>query len=88
MKYEVWCPDLGSGPEDARTFDAHSNYAAAEAWANWEDGHSADYWIVGGQTARVCVRDCGGTTVHEFVVSGEMAREYRARPVTANVEVS
>ncbi len=80
MKYDVWCPDLGSGPEDARVFEAHEACAAAERWADWEDNYSADYWIVGGTDARVCVREHGGETVHEFVVSGRTDRIYSARP--------
>ena len=51
MKYDVWCPDLGSGPEDAMAFEAFDAEHAAAEWAYWEDGHSADYWIVGGQDA-------------------------------------
>lgn len=83
-KYEVWCPDLGSGPEDARAFDAYDSAQAAEKWADWEDGYSADYWIVGGQDAHVCVRQLGGTMVHEFVVTGRTERAYSARPAPAN----
>lgn len=82
MQFDAWCPDLGSGPEHARTFEARSAYDAAEAWANWEDAQSAEYWIVGGSEARVCVRQSGQTEVHEFVVAGTMTRQYRARPVT------
>lgn len=48
-KYEVWCPDLGGGPENARSFDASDSAQAAEKWADWKDGYSADYRIVGGE---------------------------------------
>ena len=44
MKFDVWCPDLGSGPEDARVFEAFDAEHAATEWADWEDGYSADYY--------------------------------------------
>ena len=84
MKYDVWCPDLGSGPEDAMAFEAFDAEHAAAEWAYWEDGHSADYWIVGGQDARVCVREHSGGTVYEFVVQGRIERAYSAHAVPAN----
>lgn len=88
MKYDVWCPDLGSGPEDAKIFEAHAEYAAAEAWADREDAQSADYWIVGGTDARVCVRQHGKEDVFEFVVSGRQERAYSAKPLPPNAKVS
>lgn len=84
MKYYVWCPDLGSGPEDAKIFEAHAEYAAAEAWADREDAQSADYWIVGGTDAKVCVRQHGKEEVCEFVVSGRQERAYSAKPLPPN----
>ena len=88
MKYDVWCPDIGSGPEDATVFEAHAEYAAAEAWADREDAQSADYWIVGGTDANVCVRQHGKEEICEFVVSGRQERAYSAKPVPPNAEVS
>jgi len=88
MKYEVWCLDSGSGPEYARVIEAHEAYAAAEAWANWADNFSADYSIVDGQEARACVREYGGTEVHEFIVTGRTERVYSARLVPANLPAS
>lgn len=85
MKFDVWCPDLGSGPEDARVFEAFDAEHAATEWADWEDGYSADYWIVGGQDARVCVRPHGGEDVHEFLVQGRTERAYSAHSLPANV---
>lgn len=82
MKYDVWRSD-GGGPSDAMVFDAYDAAAAAEGWADWEDAHSADYWIVGGTDARVCVREHGGEQVYEFVVVGSVERSYSARPVMA-----
>lgn len=84
MKYDVWCPDLGSRPKDARAFEAHEAYAAAEKWAEWEDAYSADYCIVGGTDRRVCVREHGGETVQTFMVSGRAEPVYSARPVRDN----
>lgn len=84
MKFDVWCPDLGSGPEGARVFEAFDAEHAATEWADWEDGYSADYWIVGGQDARVCVRKHGGGDVHEFLVQGRTERAYSAHALPAN----
>ena len=84
MKFDVWCPDLGSGPEDARVFEAFDAEHAATEWADWEDGYSADYWIVGGQDALVCVRPHGGEDVHEFLVHGRTERAYSAHALPAN----
>lgn len=87
MKFDVWCPDLGSGPEDARTFEAFDAEHAATEWAHWEDGASADYWIVGGQDARVCVKKHCGGKVHEFLVQGRTERAYSAHALPDNVKV-
>lgn len=80
MRYEVWCPGLGCCPDEAGVFDTVDAAAAAEAWAAWEDGHSADFWIVGGTDAQVRVRQVDSDRIHDFVVSGELVRRYRARP--------
>lgn len=84
-KFDVWCPDLGSGPEDARVLEAFDAEHAATEWADWEDGYSADYWIVGGQDAHVCVRKHGGDDVYEFLVQGRTERAYSAHAMPANV---
>lgn len=86
MKFDVWCPGIGGGPDDARTFDAFDAECAASEWARWEDARSADYWIVGGENARVCVRAKGGTAVHEFIVQGRMERVYISRALPANLD--
>lgn len=78
MEYDVWCPDLGSGPEDARVIEAPWADQAAEAWARFEDAWGADYWIVGGTNATVCVRERGSQKVLTFIVSGYSEAVYRA----------
>ena len=89
-KFDVWCPDLGSGPEDARVLEAFDAEHAATEWADWEDGYSADYWIVGGQDAHVCVRKHGGddVDVYEFLVQGRTERAYSAHAMPANAKLS
>ena len=81
LKFDVWCPDLGSGPDDARVFEAFDAEHAAAEWADWHDGYSADYSIVSGQNERVCVREYGGEEVLEYIVSGRMRRDYSALAV-------
>ncbi len=78
MKFEVCCLDIGSGPDEAKTFEAGCAGAAAEKWANWEDNQSADYWIVGGTIATVMVRRVGAEIAHKFMVSGRTERAYCA----------
>lgn len=79
MQYVVWCPEIGSDQEDAEIFEADSEASAAEKWAAWEDNNnSADYWIVGGQTMEVGVREYGTTSVHYFSVSGANIATYSA----------
>lgn len=77
-KHLVWCPELGSGPEDGREIMAHSHEGAACIWARREDADSADYWIVGGDGTEVVVRDPSG---HEKTlrVTGEPDIHYRAK---------
>jgi hypothetical protein len=77
-KHLVWCPDLGSGPDDGREIMAHDPEDAACLWARREDSDSADYWIVGGTDANVMVRDPQGRE-RALIVSGETAASYRAR---------
>lgn len=77
--FQVWCPHHGSGPDEARTFNAVDSADAAQQWALCEDTESADYLIVGGQDATVIVSD--GKTERTFIVSGESVPYYRARLV-------
>lgn len=77
-KYLVWCPELGSGPEDGREFMASDHEDAACIWARREDAESSDYWIVGGDGTSVVVCDPDGDekTLH---VTAEPDIHYRAR---------
>lgn len=77
--FQVWCPDYGSGPDDARTFNAVDLADAVQQWALCQDTEGADYLIVGGQDATVVVSD--GETERTFIVSGESVPYYRARLV-------
>lgn len=69
---------------DGKIISAADHCAAAEQWAAYEDRHSADYWIVGGDTAQVQVTEIDdenkpkGKTVTLFV-DGESVPVYRAR---------
>lgn len=77
-KFLVWCHDHGSGPEDGKVMEAYDARSAAERWAEWEDAHSADYWIVGGETASVTVRDMSDGTETNFRINGEQTAVYSA----------
>lgn len=79
-KFKAWSPDSGSTEEDAREVRAFSAEQAAEIWAEFEDSYSADYNIVRGTPANVCVRD--GEKVRKFIVVGETVAQYRAREET------
>lgn len=76
MKFAVWSPDLGSTEDDAREIEAFDAESAAEKWADREDCESADYWIVRGTPAKVCVRE--GDKVRTFTVHGETVAAYHA----------
>jgi hypothetical protein len=78
--YLVWKPDEGGTREDARRFDGFDHEDAAKRWAAWDDAHSADYTIVGGQPAEVCLaEDRPGSEPRRFVVHGEPCPHYWAR---------
>lgn len=77
-KYLVWCPELGSGPEDGRDIMAIDHEHAACIWARKEDAESAEYWIVGGSGASVVVRDPDGDEV-TLRVTGQPDIHYQAR---------
>lgn len=40
--YLVWCPELGSGPDDAKSIKANDAEHAATIWARREDAESSD----------------------------------------------
>lgn len=78
--YIVWCPELGSGPDDGKAIKARDAEDAATIWARREDAESADYWIVGGDGTTVMVRDEHGMD-RTIRVRGEQCIEYYARAV-------
>ncbi len=78
--YVVWCPELGSGPDDGKTIKADDAEEAATIWARREDAESADYWIVGGDGTTVVVRDEHGQD-RTIRVRGETSIVYFARAV-------
>lgn len=85
-RYLVSCNNIHDDHErDGKIIYATDSYDAAEKWADYEDRHSADYWIVGGETAKVRVTQLGyddkpiGKPITLFV-DGESVPVYRARP--------
>ena len=76
----LWRPDYGETEDDARRIHASSASAAAEQWAERNDADSAEYGIVGGSDATVCVRCPDGKT-RTYIVSGEAVPQYHARRV-------
>jgi hypothetical protein len=78
MKFKVWYPDVGGDRDDARTVEACDHEHAAQLWAHWYDGYSAEYSIVGGSDAAVIVEAVADGVQMAFTVSGEMTRSYRA----------
>jgi hypothetical protein len=77
----VWQPDDGATEDDARKIHARTPAEAAERWAEWDDYNSAEYSIVGGSDATVCVRRADGGEALLFVVSGESVPSYSAKAV-------
>lgn len=82
--YLVWCPELGSGPDDAKSIKANDAEHAATIWARREDAESSDYWIVGGEGTTVMVRNEWGADLR-IRVRGEPSIDYFARTETATV---
>jgi hypothetical protein len=80
-QYVVWCPDYGhEGREDGVTVESHSLQGACEKWAELSDSRSADYLIVGGNSAVVMVAEVGSKMPpFRFSVSGESVPLYRAQ---------
>ena len=84
--YLVWRED--SEREDAKRVKASYPEQAARTWAEWADGWSADYTIVGGQEERVFVAlDADGSEPEMFEVRGESMPVYYARSVSPNAEI-
>lgn len=75
-KYKVWWPDRNQKREHANYFDATDHEHAAELWADWYDGYSADYCIVNGESADVLVASDDEGTPTAVSVTGAAVREY------------
>lgn len=76
-----WEPDQGGTEEDAHEVEAYDAEQAAEDYAEWSDINSADYTILRGSGATICVRGREpGAPVERYVVTGETVPEYTARP--------
>jgi hypothetical protein len=84
--FVAWNEDHGSTFDDGRSVNAYDAESAAKIFAEWDDARSADYLIVGGQDATICVASPDGSNVQRFTVSGEACPVYRARPARAKVQ--
>lgn len=76
--YYVWKPDQGSCEEFSKRIVAVDAERAAERWAEWDDVESAEYDIVSGNEAEVCVKNAKTGEVRTFIVSGESVPIYTA----------
>lgn len=79
--YLLWRPENDETIDDAREVLAFDAEEAAEDWAANDDTQSADYSIVRGNEATVCVRlkDDESAPVETFVVYGESVPQYSAQ---------
>lgn len=78
--FRVWRPEWSNTEDDGRNIPGWDAKNAAERYADMIDTEGADYLIVGGQEATICVRD--GDRVRTFVVTGETVAHYSAREKT------
>jgi len=76
--YYAWKSDQGSYEEFSKRIDAVDAEHAAERWAAWDDAHSAEYDIVSGNAAEVCVKDTEFGEIRTFIVTGESVPSYTA----------
>lgn len=77
-RFKVWWPDRGHAKDDGRLVEAVDHMHAATIWADWYDGYSADYPIVGGETAVVQVLRADEAAPVTVTVRGWSSREYSA----------
>jgi len=80
--WEIWNDYNGETRADAHKFYSFSVTSAVEAWAAWEDNHSAEYGIVGGSEATVSASPVGGKEVRKYLVRGEALPHYTAHEVS------
>ena len=79
--YLVWREE--SDRDDAKRVKANYAEQAVKTWAEWADGWSSDYSIVGGNDERVFVALDGDESEPEmFEVRGEAMPVYFARSVS------
>lgn len=76
--FKVWWPERGQEKDDAQTFKAFDHIHAAKRWADWYDGYSNDFAIVGGEVAEVMVLQEGCENPDTISVRGYQTREYTA----------
>jgi hypothetical protein len=81
----VWCPDRGEDVHGARRFAGIDAEHAAERWAQYDDVSSAEYHIVGGGEAVVCVvpSDDPAQVAKRFRITGEAVPQYSACEVAS-----
>jgi hypothetical protein len=82
--WEVYDPDDGDA-DDARKVCAGDAQEAVERWASRYDADSAEYSIVGGQSAVVRVRRAGDDAApwEDYEVEGHQEAVYYAHKVDA-----
>jgi hypothetical protein len=78
MKFTVWCPEDGEGPEDGRTITAIDAEQAAELWAERDDAEGAEYRIAGGWSEPTVVVSCVDGTQAAFRLTGLSSPVYSA----------
>ena len=77
-RFDVWCPDDGEGPEDARHVEAFNAEYAAEMWAERDDAESAEYRIAGQKSEPLVIVQAADGTRTRWRVSGEAVPSYSA----------
>lgn len=76
--YEAQVIHGDEDPDGWREIDAYDHEEAATELADIEDCESADYEIVGGNSAVIWVRKMDKTDLKKFEVIGEAVPSYRA----------
>ncbi|UKM31213.1 hypothetical protein CrLKS3_g31 [Cylindrospermopsis phage Cr-LKS3] len=75
MKFMCWLEEHDE--IDAKEFQAVDEEEAAESFAKWRDSWTAEYSIVSGSPAVVCVKNEDGE-ISRFEVAGELEPVYFA----------
>jgi hypothetical protein len=77
--FEAWCPDMGEESKDSVAIEASDEKRAAEMWAEWDDSGN-NYFIAGGSSVTVMVRDVENRALYRFLVVGQIC--YRATDIS------